>query len=70
MPTYIYNKRVDEHGNHEVHSDLCTHKPDLANRENIGWFSNCADAISAIKLRTGKFNFDGCRYCCEECHKG
>lgn len=68
--SYYYNKSVDIHGNHEVHTESCSYCPGILNREYIGIFSSCQDAIAAAKRQTGLSNFDGCYHCCRPCHKG
>lgn len=70
MPKYIYNANVDDKGNHEVHDLTCPHLPDVSNRESIGTFMGCRQAILAAKIATGKNNFDGCKHCSPDCHKG
>ena len=69
---YIVNKYLDEHGRHEVHNlETCNHLPKLENRIIIGDFLNCKQAIDAAKRKFGySYNFDGCYYCCNSCHKG
>lgn len=67
---YFYNKNTDNHGNHEVHTGNCTYCPSAENRVYIGYYNNCREAISAAIKITGLYNFDGCYYCCNPCHKG
>lgn len=67
---YYYNKNTDVNGNHEVHTEHCSYLPDVHNRKLIGYESNCRSAINRAKSETGKYNFDGCYYCCNECHTG
>lgn len=67
---YYYNKNTDSKGNHEVHTDDCSYKPDESNRVLIGYENNCQSAIQRVKKDTGKNNFDGCYFCCNDCHIG
>lgn len=71
MPNhYYFNKNVDNRGYHEVHIESCSFIPSVLNREYIGYEDNCKKAIERVKLKTGKYNFDGCFYCSEDCHTG
>lgn len=67
---YYYNKNLDKNGNHEVHTDDCSYMPIPINRVFIGYEKDCYSAIQRVKNETGKQNFDGCFYCCYDCHKG
>lgn len=67
---YYYNKNIDRRGNHEVHIETCAYLPDRNNRVYIGYESNCRAAIQRAIRETGQSNFDGCFYCCRECHTG
>lgn len=67
---YYYNSNLDEKGKHEVHTEGCNHLPTLSNRILIGYEQNCKAAIQRAKKETGKSNFDGCFFCCNECHIG
>lgn len=70
MTNYIYNRNTDNKGNHEVHTLSCSELPHPINRVNIGNFTSCKEAITHIKASSRKTNFDGCYYCCKECHTG
>jgi hypothetical protein len=67
MKTYYVNKNENE-GYHEVHNDSCHHLPEVANRQYLGQFSNCEDAVNKAK-RDHYQNSDGCYYCCPDCDK-
>lgn len=67
MTTYLVNKQAQSTGEHEVHQDTCRHLPDIANRQYLGVFSNCKEALVAAKKQYS--NVDGCYYCCNECNK-
>ena len=69
MQNYCVNKNAQEDGYHEVH-DLASTKgclPEPQNRDDLGWCSNCHDALAKAK-RKGYALVDGCAYCCSECH--
>lgn len=72
MPNYICNKNADDKGRHEIHTISCNHLPSPSNQLDIGYFSNCQEAINYMVRSNpnGNFNFDGCYYCCYPCHKG
>lgn len=67
---YYYNKHVDEHGYHEVHTEDCIFLPLPENRIYIGDFFVCSEALEAAKLENPDLVFDGCFCCCNSCHKG
>ena len=72
MPYYICNRNADEHGRHEIHENECNHLPIPENRIDIGWKSNCQEAIRQMENwnPNGNFKFDGCYWCCRPCHHG
>ncbi|MFL8969342.1 hypothetical protein ACKA04_04635 [Helcococcus kunzii] len=69
---YIVNKYSDDKGRHEVHAETCSYLPSKENQIEIGNFFNCKAAILAAKLKwqDPEYKFDGCYYCCNQCHKG
>ncbi len=66
MPLYFVNRRPQDNGDHEVHSEGCMRLPREANRDLLGWFSSCHEAVQAAKRRYPKVN--GCYWCSPECH--
>ena len=70
MNFYYFNDNADEHGYHEVHTDDCTFLPSLSNRTLIGYYSDCKAAIIAARIAHPGKKFDGCYFCCRECHRG
>ena len=70
MPTYLYNESKTDGKYHEVHTDSCSHLPSSWNRKDLGWHANCREAIQTAQNRTGDYDFDGCAYCCNDCHNG
>ncbi len=70
MSYYYFNNNTDEHGYHEVHTENCTFLPSPSNRTPIGYYENCKVAILAARIAYPNKKFDGCYFCCRECHKG
>lgn len=70
MYNHYYVNKINTgnpHYNHEVHKDSCTYLPSPLNREYLGYFASCKDAITKAKEKYS--NVDGCAVCCPECHK-
>ncbi|SFI35140.1 hypothetical protein SAMN05443292_2209 [Halpernia frigidisoli] len=67
MKNYYVNKNAQSNGYHEVHEETCTRLPDVNNREYLGTFYNCKDAVDAAKKKYSKS--DGCYYCSSNCNK-
>lgn len=70
MKHYYFNNSTDVHGNHEVHTEDCAFIPSVSNRTYIGYYYDCSSAIKDAKIKYPYKSFDGCYYCCRECHKG
>lgn len=70
MPYYVYNKNKWDGVYHEVHTTECDKKPLPSNQVDLGWHSNCSSAIQKAKEVTGDNDFDGCKWCCPNCHNG
>lgn len=68
MTTYYVNKNAQSNGDHEVHTTSCSWLPEPQNREYIGIFSSCREAVREAKKKYKKVN--GCFYCSRECHTG
>ncbi len=67
MARYYVNKNRQSNGDHEVHRLGCSFMPAEANREYLGDFSSCTDAVREAKRTYPQSN--GCYYCSNECHK-
>lgn len=64
---YIVNRQL-RNGKHEVHAlHYCDHLPEPRNREPLGSFSLCNDAVLAAKIK-GYVPANGCYWCCRECN--
>lgn len=66
MVKYYVNDNAQPTGEHEVHTENCTHGANLKNRTYLGDFSNCQDAVRKAKNRYS--DVDGCAYCAAPCH--
>lgn len=70
MPFYYFNNDVDDHYRHEVHEENCSYIPNILNRTLIGLEPSCSAAIKRANNAYPTKEFDGCYWCCRECHKG
>jgi hypothetical protein len=66
MALYYVNTNAQANGDHEVHKDGCDHMPSLVNREYLGVYDNCQDAVDKAKEKYS--TADGCKFCCPKCH--
>ena len=66
MSKYCVNKKVQLNGDHEVHKYNCQWLPEEENRQYLGDFDNCRDAVLEAKKYFAQSN--GCYYCSRECH--
>ena len=66
MQKYCVNKKVQLNGDHEVHKYSCKWLPEEENRQDLGDFDNCRDAVLEAKKYFALSN--GCYYCSNECH--
>jgi hypothetical protein len=66
MATYYVNKNQQTNGDHEVHTSDCSFLPTPANRQYLGEFSNCRDAVAEARKSYRQCN--GCYYCSKDCH--
>ncbi|MEI8388819.1 MAG: hypothetical protein WCG23_02930 [bacterium] len=64
--SYYVNQNAQSTGEHEVHCEECSYLPDVLNRQYLGAFDNCRDAVK--KAKEYYSNVDGCYYCCKPCH--
>lgn len=63
---YYVNKNAQSNGDHEVHTGECQYLPLSENREYLGYFDSCKDAVKKAKEIFSKSN--GCYFCARECH--
>jgi len=66
MADYCVNKQAQPSGDHEVHTSTCYYLPSPENRQELGAFSNCHDAVREAKKYYAQVN--GCFFCSRECH--
>jgi hypothetical protein len=65
---YYVNKNAQANGDHEVHTSNCSWLPEPQNRQYLGDFYSCQQAVAEAKKYYWQSN--GCKYCCPECHTG
>jgi hypothetical protein len=63
---YYVNKNAQSNGDHEVHKTGCVYMPADSNRQYLGDFSNCQDAVKEAKRFYSQSN--GCNTCSNPCH--
>lgn len=75
MDKYILNRNKqdsDSGENYEIHneSEGCSYLPDLANRIELGYFSNCEGAMKKAEKEYPQWakDINGCYYCANDCH--
>lgn len=62
---YFVNNRIDDNGDHEVHTEDCRYLPKL-DRTLVGYFDNCEAAVKAAQKLY--LNSNGCYWCSRSCH--
>lgn len=70
MPQFIFNKRQQSNGDHEVHNTTkgCVFMPSNDNQVFLGTHASCKEAITYAKALYPSFRINGCYFCCNECH--
>lgn len=68
MPSYYVNKNAQNNGDHEVHTNTCSHMPESRNCQYLGEYPSCRLAVQEAKKTFQQSN--GCYYCSRECHTG
>jgi hypothetical protein len=66
MSQFYVNTQAQDNGDHEVHTTGCSHPPLISNRKELGYFSNCHEAVAVARISYPTAN--GCYWCCRECH--
>lgn len=66
MASYYVNKNAQDNGDHEVHTSDCSWLPAVENRQYLGVFSNCRDAVAEARRHYRQCN--GCYHCSNACH--
>lgn len=67
MDHYYVNDNAQDTGEHEVHKDSCIYFSKIVSRTDLGYFSNCHEAVK--KASQYYEQVDGCKVCSIECHK-
>ena len=49
MALYYVNKQAQSNGDHEVHKSGCSYMPSEENKQYLGSFSNCFEAVREAK---------------------
>ncbi|PWE00006.1 hypothetical protein [Marinilabilia rubra] len=66
MKTFYVNKQAQANGDHEVHREDCIFLPSIENRQYLGVFNSCYEAVKEARKSYPKAN--GCFYCSRDCH--
>ena len=66
MKAYYVNKQAQANGDHEVHREDCHYLPSPANKQYLGVFNSCEEAVKVAKRTFPRSN--GCIHCSENCH--
>lgn len=69
---YYLNKNPQSSGQYELHTENCTFLKMTNDKEYIGYFSNCYEAIEEAKSKNPLIanKIDGCAFCCRPCNHG
>ncbi|MBF4487337.1 MULTISPECIES: hypothetical protein [unclassified Flavobacterium] len=67
MKNYYVNNTAQSSGDHEVHTDVCQYFQSIISKKFLGSFASCEPAVEEAKKTYSKS--DGCKNCCNECHK-
>lgn len=63
------NLNQQPNGDFEVHFEGCLFLPQPSNREYLGDFDYCWQAVAEAKRRHPRLNrINGCYYCMRDCH--
>jgi len=63
---YYVSKRSQANGDHEVHKQSCRVLPLPENRDYLGEFESCKEAVKEAKKEYK--TADGCGICSKDCH--
>ena len=64
---YYVNKNAQSNVDHEVHAEECSYLPAVANRDYLGYYSDCSSAVTEAKAK-GYSRVNGCYWCANKCH--
>jgi hypothetical protein len=69
MADYYLNQNKQSNDDYEVHLSTCSFLPAQSNREYLGAFDYCWQAVSEAKRRHPTWHrINGCYYCVPSCH--
>ena len=66
MKKYYVNEHKQDNGDHEVHIDTCEFYAKMKNKQYLGEYTTCVEAVAKAKKEFEKAN--GCCFCCNSCH--
>ena len=66
MSEYYVNKNKQPNGDNEVHVKTCSWFNLIKDKEYLGNYSRCSEAVSEAKRKN--YNANGCKYCAPSCH--
>lgn len=69
MKAYIVSLVAGEKGEHMVHDRDCGHVPEREHQGALGLHSKCEHAIKEAARIRDNWKYNGCSFCCPECHK-
>ncbi len=71
---YFINTHMQDNGDYEVHTEVCSYGKLVQNPHNLGSFMSCQPAVELAKKLFGVSarehggQVNGCYYCCNPCH--
>lgn len=69
MASYYLNQNRQPNEDYEVHTGICAFLPAQVNREYLGEFTYCWQAVDEAKRRHPTwYRINGCYYCSQTCH--
>lgn len=69
MASYYLNHNQQPNLDYEVHAGTCSFLPSQGNREYLGDFAYCWQAVAEAKQRHPSwYRINGCYYCSPSCH--
>lgn len=65
---YYFVKDTDAKGRHTIHSESCSFQTEHTRKIFIGYFTNGKEALAKAQGAHPNMIFEGCFWCCPECH--
>lgn len=63
---YCVNRHPESNGDHEVHNLSCERLPKPENRQDLGSYETCSEAVRIAMRYFSQSN--GCYYCSRDCN--